>query len=576
MKEIMTRVSQRRRAQGEDGLGKYGWEPIEIDNTIELTLITAFDQISEMSRDSRLDARVFERAERPISYICDKLHLTPRQAVIMSAAMSMYYLENFDLSSFARYFDISPLKAMSLLPEINNLVTNGYIRCRCTDDEKVYRVPADVITAMQENRDIAHITTSGLTATQWFEAVDELVLRRLSGEMSYDAFGADIFSLIDNNPTLQFTKKLKEISSSVSPDDLILLVWCCNMLVSDDKPLFAADDLHQMFERASSFAAHRRALAGGSHRLMKLDLVQVAKSDGPRIRDYYELTPHAIDTLLSDLNVTYQGAARADVIEHDSIVAKELFYNAEEGRAISRLTDLLQRERFDEVCSRLQEKGFRSGFACLFHGAPGTGKTETVLQLARKTGRDLMQVNISSIKSMWVGESEKNIKRIFTRYRKLVEESEVAPILLFNEADAIIGQRLEGANRSVDKMENAIQNIILEELESLQGILIATTNLACNMDKAFERRFLYKVEFAKPSIEAKSSIWRSMIPELSETDAKMLAERYDFSGGQIENIARKNVVDMILTGEEMSVERLCEYCNTESHEHTSKHRRIGF
>lgn len=187
-----------------------------------------------------------------------------------------------------------------------------------------------------------------------------------------------------------------------------------------------------------------------------------------------------------------------------------------------------------------------------------------------------MQVNISSIKSMWVGESEKNIKRIFTRYRKLVEESEVAPILLFNEADAIIGQRLEGVNRSVDKMENAIQNIILEELESLQGILIATTNLACNMDKAFERRFLYKVEFAKPSIEAKSSIWRSMIPELSETDAKMLAERYDFSGGQIENIARKNVVDMILTGEEMSVERLYEYCNTESHEHTSKHRRIGF
>ena len=67
-----------------------------------------------------------------------------------------------------------------------------------------------------------------------------------------------------------------------------------------------------------------------------------------------------------------------------------------------------------------------------------------------------------------------------------------------------------------------------------------------------------------------------MIPELSETDAKMLAERYDFSGGQIENIARKNVVDMILTGEETSVERLCEYCNTESHEHTSKHRRIGF
>ena len=572
----MTRVPQRRRTQGEDGLAKYGWEPIEIDNTIELTLITAFDQISEMARDSKLDARVFEKAERPISYVCDKLHFTPQQAVLMSVAMSMYYYDNIDLSNFARYFDISPLKAMSLLPDIDNLTTNGYIRSRNADDEKTYRIPTDVITAMQENRDIDHFCTTGLSAAQWFEAVDQLVLRRLSCEISYDAFDSEINVLIDNNPTLQFAKKLREIRSSILPEDLMLLVWCSNMLVSDDKPLFTTDDLHQLFERASSFVTHRRALSAGNHRLIKLDLVQVAKSDGPRIRDCYELTPHAIETLLSELNVTYQGVARPDVIEHASIVEKELFYNAEEGRAVSQLTALLQRERFDEVCNKLQEKGFRSGFACLFYGAPGTGKTETVLQLARQTGRDLMQVNISSIKSMWVGESEKNIKRIFTRYRKLVEESEVAPILLFNEADAIIGQRLEKVNRSVDKMENAIQNIILEELESLQGILIATTNLTCNMDKAFERRFLYKVEFAKPSVEAKSSIWRSMIPELSETDAKMLAERYDFSGGQIENIARKSVVDTILTGEEMSVEALCAHCNAESHDYTSTHRRIGF
>jgi SpoVK/Ycf46/Vps4 family AAA+-type ATPase len=185
-----------------------------------------------------------------------------------------------------------------------------------------------------------------------------------------------------------------------------------------------------------------------------------------------------------------------------------------------------------------------------------------------------MQVNISEVKSMWVGESEKNVKQIFTRYRKLVEESSVAPILLFNEADAIIGKRLRNVSRSVDKMENAIQNIILEEIEKLDGILIATTNLTSNIDKAFERRFIYKIEFDKPSREAKCAIWQSMIEGLTADDATALASKYDFSGGQIENVARKSVVDRILSGEELSLDALCRHCDSEHL--TSTRNPIGY
>lgn len=105
-------------------------------------------------------------------------------------------------------------------------------------------------------------------------------------------------------------------------------------------------------------------------------------------------------------------------------------------------------------------------------------------------------------------------------------------------------------------MGNAMQNIILQEMENLEGIMIATTNLTSNMDSAFERRFLYKIEFMQPSLEAKQSIWRSMLPALSEADAKMLATRYDFSGGQIEIIARKQAVEEILTGNELDINRI--------------------
>jgi SpoVK/Ycf46/Vps4 family AAA+-type ATPase len=217
----------------------------------------------------------------------------------------------------------------------------------------------------------------------------------------------------------------------------------------------------------------------------------------------------------------------------------------------------------------------RKGFACLFYGAPGTGKTETVLQLARKCGRDIMQVNISTIKSKWVGESEKNIKAIFDRYRTAVQQSEIAPILLFNEADAIISKRMSNAQRSVDKMDNAIQNIILEEMEKLEGILIATTNLAGNMDSAFERRFIYKIEFKNPSVDAKMSIWKSMIPALNDEMAYILAQKYDFSGGQIENIARKHTVEYVLTGKNADIDNLTQICDSEQLNKRSN-RPIGY
>jgi len=231
---------------------------------------------------------------------------------------------------------------------------------------------------------------------------------------------------------------------------------------------------------------------------------------------------------------------------------------------------------FQNIRARMKEQKMRCGFACVFYGSPGTGKTETVLQLARKTGRDVFQVNISEVKSCWVGESEKNIKAIFDRYRAQVQTSKITPILLFNEADAVIGKRREGAESAVDKMENSIQNIILQEMETLDGIMIATTNLEQNMDKAFERRFLYKIKFNKPSLVARSHIWRSMIPALSEEESVALASKYDFSGGQIENIARHYAINTVLHGEGSNIlDSLYAYCDGEKFE-KKEYRKIGF
>ena len=124
--------------------------------------------------------------------------------------------------------------------------------------------------------------------------------------------------------------------------------------------------------------------------------------------------------------------------------------------------------------------------------------------------------------------------------------------------------------------ENRIQNILLEEIENFEGILIATTNLATNMDTAFERRFLFKVEFKKPSITAKSQIWKSKMPHLSNDDCKLLASQFDFSGGQIDNVVRKNEINEIIYGSKVDVKTLVEFCKEEILSNQFSGTKIGF
>ena len=181
------------------------------------------------------------------------------------------------------------------------------------------------------------------------------------------------------------------------------------------------------------------------------------------------------------------------------------------------------------------------------------------------TGRGIYKVNMADVRSKWVGESEKTVKSIFSQYQSIVNHSEVAPILLLNEADALLGNRFTNVNQSVEKMENTMQNIILEEMERLNGILIATTNLTENLDSAFERRFLFKLRFNNPDANARLHIWESMIPEITSiANHLQLVERYPFSGGQIENIARKCKIESVISGKALDFDMLKTFCDEES------------
>jgi SpoVK/Ycf46/Vps4 family AAA+-type ATPase len=161
------------------------------------------------------------------------------------------------------------------------------------------------------------------------------------------------------------------------------------------------------------------------------------------------------------------------------------------------------------------------------------------------TGRNIFMVEIPKINSKWVGESEKNISKVFDEYKQAKKQFEKAPILLFNEADAIFGNRVQ-VQSSVDKMRNSMQNILLQELEDFEGIFIATTNLADQLDMAFDRRLLYKLEFKKPEEDVRFQILRNAFPSFDEELLMMVNRDFHLTGGQIANVKKKLLVKEML------------------------------
>jgi SpoVK/Ycf46/Vps4 family AAA+-type ATPase len=264
----------------------------------------------------------------------------------------------------------------------------------------------------------------------------------------------------------------------------------------------------------------------------------------------------------------------AGLILHEVIPEKQMFYSNEVERNLQFLEEALQPGNFMKLMKNLHDKGLPQGMNVLLYGPPGTGKTETVFQLARRTGRDIHQIDISETKSHWFGDSEKLIKKVFDQYRVLAGRAEVAPILLFNEADGIFSTRKPMGRSSTDQTENAIQNIILQEMENLRGIMIATTNMAGNLDKAFERRFLYKILFDKPEMEARYLIWITRLPDLDRDFIRHISGNYDFSGGQIDNIVRKYVMHQVLRDTDPSLQDIIAWCREEGMQ--EGYKKVGF
>ncbi len=173
------------------------------------------------------------------------------------------------------------------------------------------------------------------------------------------------------------------------------------------------------------------------------------------------------------------------------------------------------------------------GITALFAGESGTGKTLSAEVIARELGLDLYVIDLSTVVDKYIGETEKNLDRIFS------EADRVNGVLLFDEADAIFGKRSE-VRDARDRYANVEVAYLLQRMERFDGLAVLTTNLRANLDESFTRRLDGIIDFPTPDVDARHALWRmhlpSQLPQADDLDLAFLARRFSLAGGSIRNI----------------------------------------
>lgn len=539
--------------------------PLPLEES-DLTILQLFDRVLREVTSKGFSQSTLDLCMPYICRLAQLQAITNRQAFIMAVCMNFSLNMSITLRTVANMLDTTNMMLMHWMPDFHALCEKELLekmeRRMGRMDE--YVIPADVLEAFSNNEVFVKKTSKVENSLELISTLYHLFKLKSRSYIDTEVFVKKFTCLLDDNMHLPIVSNLNKLELHSIKSEVILL-QLCRFHVMNSMTNVPLGQIVDLFEEGKDRNMIVYGLLQGNHELFQRKLITFGCADGIKDKEVLCLTVKARRLLIPEYKLRGMTTQSAEITSHKDIVFKNLYYNPSVEQQIQRLHSLLEEKNFRMVQKRLQERGFHKGIACLFYGSPGTGKTETVLQLAKSSGRDVMQVSMSQIRSKWVGESQKNIQEVFASYKERVRASKLCPILLFNEADAIIGNRMEVTTSSVDKMENSIQNVILQEMENLEGIMIATTNLERSLDAAFERRFLYKIKFEKPSLQVRTKIWQSMLPDVDEATLSSIASQYEFSGGQIENIARKALVDDLLfySSDISNKERISTFCRQE-------------
>lgn len=517
-------------------------------------LIDAIQYVSDSLKDAALNQESLNQCESQLEAITDFFNCSQQQGVALALLLQLHFNNTTpSIKEIVDFLDIKVSMATQLNELLQPFVTNDwlqpvqqpcyfpltdytlnprFIRCVVSNSWDAFAEPDPVI----EN-DLQFLNYYGKRISAGYHKIK-----------SFGSFAEKMSGLLRSKKSLQLSKFVRSLK--LTETETCIFLYCCFWHYKHGTNFdLERIDVDLKFTQEEKYI-FRTAIRNKTSFLYTKNLLTDAEEEILFTAQEFQLTEKAIRSFdrINPVGMRKNKSTSLKQLLPAAISVKTLIYESEAESSIAKLTEMLSTQNFQKITTRLKDQGMKAGVSVLLYGFPGTGKTETVLQLARINNRPVLMADISKIRDKWVGNTEKNIKALFEDYRKSVRSCKQTPILLFNEADAILGKRRE-VNDRADQMENNLQNILLEEMENFEGILIATTNLEENLDTAFDRRFLYKVRFEKPSDQTAFQIWKTKFPEIDETVLKNVSATYRLTGGQIENIHKKITVDALLNSE---------------------------
>lgn len=541
-------------------------------HSTKLRLLESIGVVYEQSKACKLDGAFFEKVYPQLKFLSEYFRVSISQSFFMAVIIAMNYKGggSVEFEELIEYLDCNPMKLLEYSDDFKFLQSKGifkkqkaFNRFNAAFSNEQFQINEKIPEAILNNAPMPAVELEAITdVIELLEKIYVLGQQRDNEEFSTSDLFAQVEILISSNLHFPLIKKIN--GCQFSSEDQYLYIYVIWRTITGTEYTNISRAADGIFDNASARFKFVQSILWKENRLISQGFMELEEAiffgDA-----HIKLSAQSMSELQEfGLKLFFSSKQKRDnIIEPTQIKAKVLYFNENESKHLDLLKSLLKEDAFQQAQNRMQSKGLPIGITALLHGLPGTGKTATVFQVAKDTNREIVKVDISQSKSMWFGESEKIIKRIFTDYNAYAKDCERMPILLFNEADAIISKRKESNYSNVAQTENTIQNILLEELENFEGIFFATTNLVKNLDSAFERRFLFKIEFQKPDTSVKAKIWHSKMPGLSESECEMLANCFDFSGGQIDNVVRKNEVQEIIHGGSVDFYSIFDFCKAE-------------
>ena len=545
----------------------------------QLNSIEMICYVAETAKNSKLQNKTLNKLKPTLEQLSEQMGIHPMQSLWVSVLYVLSFKNNtVDLTDLSEHFACDIVKLIPYLSDFEQLIErkiiaqkgHTYYDAKSNHD---FILPKETIDRIAKGKALENIelVKKEIEVFEFLEQLNELL--ESTGNREIDLIHA--FNLIEQHSNIPFIGRSKKLL--VDFFDLILFFMVSWETMMGREYTSLNEILKKLYNSKSTQFKELQGFINKRNDLIKLNLLDIKPE-----RFYVDVNVSLTEKSLSfleeaGLKVIDLSFDKKDLIEPKDIKKKKLLFNEPEQKQYNLIESSLKQSEFKKIQARLVSKGLPKGLTVLLHGHPGTGKTETVLQMAKTTGRPLLKVDISETKSAWFGESQKIIKQIFTKYNRLMKKSKLCPILFINEADALFSKRKEADFSTVSQTENEIQNILLEEMEKFEGILFATTNIIDNFDTAFDRRFLFKLYLPKPDQALREGLWQLKIKKLKASDYTLLANRYEFSGGEIDNIIRKIEISDILYHQKLDLETIIQFCEEETmRKNGSGRNKVGF